>query len=99
MGSLKKEESILIHNAGGGVGLAALDIAKKIGAKTYGTASSTKHVFLLNRGLDHAIDYRTQDWFQARRRPPGHHSMGGPSRFWLSKFIVSSLEPGLRQAL
>ena len=32
MGSLKDGESVLIHNAGGGVGLAALDIAKKIGA-------------------------------------------------------------------
>ncbi|HEY0728380.1 MAG TPA: alcohol dehydrogenase catalytic domain-containing protein, partial [Pyrinomonadaceae bacterium] len=34
MGSLHAGESILIHNAGGGVGLAALDIAKKIGAVT-----------------------------------------------------------------
>ncbi|HEU0253914.1 MAG TPA: zinc-binding dehydrogenase, partial [Pyrinomonadaceae bacterium] len=62
MGSLHFGESILIHNAGGGVGLAALDIAKKIGAETYGTASQGKHDFLRERGLDHAIDYRTQDW-------------------------------------
>jgi len=62
MGGLKKEESVLIHNAGGGVGLAALDIAKQIGAKTYGTASASKHEFLRQRGLDHAIDYRKQDW-------------------------------------
>ncbi|HEU4477845.1 MAG TPA: medium chain dehydrogenase/reductase family protein [Pyrinomonadaceae bacterium] len=62
MGGLKKEESVLIHNAGGGVGLAALDIAKKIGATTYGTASPSKHEFLRSRGLDHPIDYRTQDW-------------------------------------
>jgi NADPH:quinone reductase-like Zn-dependent oxidoreductase len=62
MGSLHKDESILIHNAGGGVGLAALDIAKQIGAVTYGTASSGKHKFLAERGLDHAIDYRNQDW-------------------------------------
>jgi NADPH:quinone reductase-like Zn-dependent oxidoreductase len=62
MGSLHKGESVLIHNAGGGVGLAALDIAKKIGAVTYGTASPGKHEFLSERGLDHAIDYRKQDW-------------------------------------
>lgn len=62
MGSLHTGESILIHNAGGGVGLAALDIAKKIGAVTYGTASPGKHKFLTDRGLDHAIDYRKQDW-------------------------------------
>ena len=62
MGGLQKDESILIHNAGGGVGLAALEIAKHIGARTYGTASSSKHEFLKQRGLDHAIDYRQQDW-------------------------------------
>src|SRR2546430_2117712 len=62
MGALKKDEAVLIHNAGGGVGLAALDIAKHIGATTYGTASAGKHEFLKARGLDHAIDYRKQDW-------------------------------------
>src|SRR5882762_5862725 len=62
MGGLRKGESVLIHNAGGGVGLAALDIAKKIGATTYGTASPGKHEFLRKRGLDHPIDYRNQDW-------------------------------------
>ncbi len=62
MGGLKPEESILIHNAGGGVGLAVLEIAKHIGAKTFGTASAGKHAFLKQRGLDYAIDYRNQDW-------------------------------------
>jgi NADPH:quinone reductase-like Zn-dependent oxidoreductase len=62
MGSLHTGESVLIHNAGGGVGLAALDIAKKVGAVTYGTASPSKHKFLAERGLDHAIDYRGRDW-------------------------------------
>jgi NADPH:quinone reductase-like Zn-dependent oxidoreductase len=62
MGSLHAGESVLIHNAGGGVGLAAIDIAHKIGATTYGTASPGKHDFLRERGLDHAIDYRNQDW-------------------------------------
>jgi len=62
MGGLKKDEAVLIHNAGGGVGLAALDIAKHIGARTFGTASVGKHEFLRARGLDHPIDYRGQDW-------------------------------------
>jgi NADPH:quinone reductase-like Zn-dependent oxidoreductase len=64
MGGLKSGESILIHNAGGGVGLAALDIAKHIGAVTYGTASGAKHAFLKERGLDHPIDYRQEDWLR-----------------------------------
>ena len=68
MGGLKPDEAILIHNAGGGVGLAALDIAKHIGAKTYGTASAGKHEFLTKRGLDHAIDYRNQDWLSVLKK-------------------------------
>ena len=62
MGSLKREEIVLIHNAGGGVGLAAIDIARHIGATIYGTASTAKHDFLMQRGLLEAIDYRTKDW-------------------------------------
>ena len=62
MGGLRATESVLIHNAGGGVGLAAIDIARHIGATTYGTASPGKHEFLRERGLDHPIDYRNQDW-------------------------------------
>ncbi len=61
-GSLHEGESVLIHNVGGGVGLAALEIAKKVGARTFGTASPAKHEFLKKRGLDFPIDYRTQDW-------------------------------------
>jgi NADPH:quinone reductase-like Zn-dependent oxidoreductase len=68
MGGLRKGESVLIHNAGGGVGLAALEIAQKIGATTYGTASPGKHQLLREHGLDHAIDYRTQDWLPALKK-------------------------------
>lgn len=64
MGGLSKSESILIHNAGGGVGLAALEIARHIGATTIGTASAVKHDLLRSRGLEHAIDYRNSDWFE-----------------------------------
>jgi NADPH:quinone reductase-like Zn-dependent oxidoreductase len=62
MGSLHRDETVLIHNAGGGVGLAAIDIARHIGARSIGTASSGKHAFLKERGLGDAIDYRGKDW-------------------------------------
>lgn len=71
MGGLSKGEAVLIHNAGGGVGLAALDIAREIGATTYGTASTGKHEFLKARGLDQAIDYRNQDWLPELMRMTG----------------------------
>lgn len=65
MGSLRPGSRVLIHNVGGGVGLAALDICKIIGAETFGTASPGKHDFLRERGLHHAIDYRNVDYERA----------------------------------
>ncbi len=62
MGALAEGETALIHNAGGGVGLAAIDIGKRRGARLIGTASAGKHEFLKSRGLDAAIDYRQTDW-------------------------------------
>lgn len=62
MGGLQPEDTVLIHNAGGGVGLAALDIARHIGARTIGTASARKHDFLRERGCDECVDYRASDW-------------------------------------
>jgi synaptic vesicle membrane protein VAT-1 len=62
MGGLASSQTVLIHNAGGGVGLAALDIAKHRRARTIGTASARKHDFLRSRGLDHCVDYTRRDW-------------------------------------
>jgi len=62
VGSLSKDEAVLIHNAGSGVGLAAIDIGRQLGATLYGTASAGKHEFLRERGLHHPIDYRGADW-------------------------------------
>lgn len=62
VGALSADETVLIHNAGGGVGLAAIDIACHLGATVYGTASARKHDFLGARGLHAAIDYTRGDW-------------------------------------
>lgn len=67
MGGLKAGETVLIHSAGGGVGIAATQIAKHIGAKVIGTASAGKHAELSALGVDHLIDYRTED-FESRAR-------------------------------
>jgi synaptic vesicle membrane protein VAT-1 len=62
MGGLKSEERALIHAAAGGVGISATQVAKAIGAEVYGTASASKHDAIREQGVDHAIDYRTQDF-------------------------------------
>ncbi len=68
VGALAPTDTVLIHNAGGGVGLAAVDIARHIGARIIGTASGHKHEFLRQRGVHETIDYGTQDWPREIRR-------------------------------
>ena len=62
LGGLKPGETVLVHNAGGGVGLAAIDIARHLGANIIGTASRRKHEFLFARGCAHCVDYTAGDW-------------------------------------
>jgi NADPH:quinone reductase-like Zn-dependent oxidoreductase len=64
MGGLKKGERALIHAAAGGVGTAAIQIARMLGAEVFGTASASKHDAIRKLGVDHPIDYRTQDFEQ-----------------------------------
>jgi NADPH:quinone reductase-like Zn-dependent oxidoreductase len=61
-GNLQPGARVLIHSAGGGVGIAATQIAKSIGAEVYGTASVGKHGRVLELGVDHAIDYNKAGW-------------------------------------
>jgi len=68
MGGLKSGERVLIHAAGGGVGISATQIAKGIGAEIFGTASGSKHDAIRGQGVDHAIDYRTMDFEDEIRR-------------------------------
>ncbi len=62
MGGLRAGETMLVHSAGGGVGIAATQIARHRGARVIGTASRGKHEFLAGIGVDHCIDYRTEDF-------------------------------------
>ncbi len=61
-GSLRAGERVLVNSAGGGVGIAATQIAKRTGAEVYGTASPGKHARIRELGVDHAIDYTSPGW-------------------------------------
>ncbi len=63
-GVLKAGERVLVHSAGGGVGIAATQIAKRTGAEVFGTASPGKHEKILALGVDRAIDYTRSGWEQ-----------------------------------
>ena len=67
MGGLRAGQTVLVHSAGGGVGIAATQLAKRLGATVIGTASRAKHERLRALGVDHLIDYRSED-FERRAR-------------------------------
>jgi NADPH2:quinone reductase len=58
-GRLKKGEWVLIHGAAGGIGIAAIQVAKLFGATVIATASTDeKRAICEEEGADYAIDYR-----------------------------------------
>ncbi len=61
MANLAGGDVVLIHGAGGGVGIAATQLARLRGARVIGTASASKHKAIAEQGVEHAIDYRTQN--------------------------------------
>jgi synaptic vesicle membrane protein VAT-1 len=68
-GTLFPGDRVLIHAAAGGVGLAAVQMAKGAGAVVFGTAGSAEKVaFLKVFGVDHPIDYQAEDFVEAVRK-------------------------------
>ena len=58
-GRMVAGESVLIHGAAGGIGIAAIQVAKLFGASVIATASTAaKRAACLEEGADHAIGYR-----------------------------------------
>lgn len=62
LGELKAGEVVLIHAGASGVGTAAIQLAKEIGAKIIITSSKEKHKICKETGADLTIDYKTQNF-------------------------------------
>ncbi len=61
--NLQKNETLLVTGASGGVGLAAIQIGKFLGAKVIAVASSPeKRIFCQQYGADEVLDYETENW-------------------------------------
>ena len=68
LGNVRPGDRVLVHSAAGGVGLAAVQIARARGAEVIGTASAAKHERLRAMGVAHTLDYRTADLVAEIRR-------------------------------
>ncbi|MDT8912323.1 type I polyketide synthase [Amycolatopsis sp. PS_44_ISF1] len=64
LAGLQAGEKVLVHAAAGGVGGAAVQLARHLGAEVFGTASPAKHAHLAEAGLDpaHVANSRTADF-------------------------------------
>lgn len=68
-GHLRPNQSVLIHMAAGGVGIAATQLCKTVNDVTvFGTASASKHEVISEGGVTHPIDYRTRDYVEEIRK-------------------------------
>jgi NADPH:quinone reductase-like Zn-dependent oxidoreductase len=73
-GNVRPGERLLIQAAAGGVGIAATQIGKLLGAEIFGTASPSKHDRIRDLGVQHAIDYRGKDFADEVRRITGEET-------------------------
>jgi NADPH2:quinone reductase len=87
VGRLQVGETALVHAGAGGVGIVAIQMAKRAGATVLATASSEEKLERLGDfGLDHGINYRTHEFgAEVRRLTDGRgvdvvlDSVGGPN--------------------
>ncbi|MEC7584252.1 MAG: SDR family NAD(P)-dependent oxidoreductase [Planctomycetota bacterium] len=68
---LKPADKVLIHAAAGGVGLAALQICRRIGCEVFATSSPAKADFLRSLGVRHWADSRSHSFAEALRHASG----------------------------
>ncbi|HYD16052.1 MAG TPA: NADPH:quinone oxidoreductase family protein, partial [Hyphomicrobium sp.] len=67
-GALKKGEVLLVHGAAGGVGLAAVQLGKHLGAIVIATGGDDERLAVVKRlGADHIVNYRTADFVAAAK--------------------------------
>lgn len=99
-GAMKPGETLLVLGAAGGVGTAAIQLAKAMGAVVIAAASTEdKRNAVLALGADHAVDYTKENWRDDLKALTGgkgldlvYDPVGGP----ISEAALRSLAPGGR---
>ncbi len=77
IGTVQQGDRVLIHAGAGGVGIAAIQLAKQAGATVYTTASPQNIDFLKALGADKVIDYTQDDFSQLRNLDLVFDTLGG----------------------
>lgn len=73
-GALKPGEWLLVHAGAGGVGSAAIQIGKALGARVIATAGSPDKLDVCKElGADYAVSYKNADWYEKIQEITGGH--------------------------
>nr|QDA77044.1 polyketide synthase [Jahnella sp. MSr9139] len=93
LGQLQPGERLLVHAASGGVGMAAVQLARHLGAEVFGTASPSKWDVLRDLGFDddHLASSRTVDFEQHFLRSTGGRGMDVVLDSLAREFVDASL--------
>lgn len=93
VGRLEKGEKILIHSATGGVGLAAIQVARHLGAKIYATAGSEEKRDVLRKlGIRHVYDSRSLGFYDGIMRDTQGRGIDVVLNSLAGKAIVQSIK-------
>ncbi|MVF11049.1 SDR family NAD(P)-dependent oxidoreductase [Ketobacter sp. MCCC 1A13808] len=92
LAKLKKGERVLIHAGAGGVGLAAIYIARHLGAEVFATASEKKRDYLRKIGVEHVFDSRSLDFAQQIRAATGGEGVDVVLNSLAGEFITTSMQ-------
>ncbi|MBI1357395.1 MAG: SDR family NAD(P)-dependent oxidoreductase [Acidobacteria bacterium] len=93
VGRLQPGESVLIHSASGGVGLAALQIARWLGVEVFATAGSAeKRDFLRGLGVEHVFDSRNLGFVQGVLDATGGRGVDAVLNSLTGDALVASLD-------
>jgi myxalamid-type polyketide synthase MxaB len=91
LGRLRAGERILIHAAAGGVGLAAVQLARRAGAEIFATASVGKHDLLRSMGITHIFNSRSLEFADQIREATGGRGVDVVLNSLAGEFIDRSL--------
>jgi len=92
VGRLAKGERVLIHAATGGVGMAAVQLAKHVGAEIFATAGSDeKRALLRSMGVPHVMDSRSLQFVEATRAATSGEGVDVVLNSLAGEFIPQSL--------
>lgn len=91
LAKLQPGERVLIHAAAGGVGLAAIQLARRIGAEVFATASPEKWAFLRSLGIERIGNSRTLDFAGEIERQTGGRGVDVVLNCLNGEFITESM--------